>query len=142
MTSRAVRVWGRMQRVLSELTWRRLFQSGSHVWPTSTLASSSCWRCGGAQLLPPTTKGLEVRQRTLPIICQLEQHRSQNPLASWWGVHLSRTEEPLGWERGLRQGSPPIPGQCNHAEGPQSPSALQSVEGFTPIFPRQGGTRL
>ena len=36
----AVGIWGRMPRMLSELTWRRLFQSGSHTPPTSPLASS------------------------------------------------------------------------------------------------------
>ena len=80
--------------------------------------------CGGSQLLPLTAEGLEVGQRTLPIICQLEQHGSLTSLANWWGAHLSRMEEPLGWERGPRQDSPPIPGQRDYAEGPRSPSAL------------------
>ena len=39
MTSRAIRVWGRMPWMLSEPTWRRPSRSGSHAWPTSTLAS-------------------------------------------------------------------------------------------------------
>ena len=42
---------------------------------------------------------------------------SLTPLANWWGVHISREEEPPGWERGLRQDSPPVLGQCDHAEG-------------------------
>ena len=69
-------------------------------------------------------------RRTLPIIHQLEWHG--------WEVHLSRMEEPPGWERGLRQGSPPVPGQCNHVEGHRNPSALQLVEGVRPLPPQTG----
>ena len=79
--------------------------------------------------LPPTAKGSEVEQRTLPTMHQLEWHGSLTPLANWWGVHLSRMAEPLGWGRGPRQDSPPILGQCNYTEGHQRPSALQSAEG-------------
>ena len=45
---------------------------------------------------------------------------------------------PLGWERGLRQGSPPVPGQHDRMKGHQSPSALQSVEGVQPLLPQTG----
>ena len=47
------------------------------------------------------------------------------------------------WMRGgPRQGLPPVLGQHDHAEGHQSPSALQLVEGVCPFFTRQGSTRL
>ena len=38
MTSRAIRVWGRILHMQSRLTWR-LFQDGSHALPTLLLAS-------------------------------------------------------------------------------------------------------
>ena len=39
------------------LTWRRLFQNGSHVLPTSPLASYLWWMPGGGLLPPLTAKG-------------------------------------------------------------------------------------
>ena len=47
-------------------------------------------------------------------------------------------EEPLVWERGLRQGSTPVQGPCDCMEGHQSPSVLQSVEGGCPLLPQTG----
>ena len=69
---------------------------------------------------------------------QLGHHGSLTSLANWWGVHLSRMEEPLGWGRGLRQDLSPILGQCDYAEGHQRPSALQLVEGVCPLPPQTG----
>ena len=40
MTSRAIRVWSRVSKMLPKHTWRRPSRSGSHTLPTSTLASS------------------------------------------------------------------------------------------------------
>ena len=86
----------------------------------------------------PTAEGSEVKLRTLPIIHQLEQHGSPNPLANWWGVHLSRMGDPLGWEKRLRQDSSPVLGQHDHAGGHRRPSALQSAEGVHPLPPQTG----
>ena len=47
-------------------------------------------------------------------------------------------EEPLGWGRGPRQGSSPILGQRDHAEGHQSPSALVGGGGSPPSSPDRG----
>ena len=68
----------------------------------------------------------------------MEWHGSWTPLANWWEVHPSRMEEPPGWGRGPRQGSLPIPGQHDHAEGHQNPSALQSVERVCSLPPKTG----
>ena len=54
--SRAAVVWVRILLMRSGLMWR-LFQSGSHVLPTSLLAFCLWWRPGGRLLLPPTVKG-------------------------------------------------------------------------------------
>ena len=64
---------------------------------------------------------------------QLEWHGSLTPLANWWGVHLSRMGEPLGWGRGWRQDPSPMLGQRDHVKGHQRPSALQLVEGVHPL---------
>ena len=80
----------------------------------SLLPLMEAWLCS---VTASDAIGLEVRPRTLPTMHQLEWHGSLTPLANWWGVHLSRREEPPGWGRGLRQDSPPVLGQHDHAEG-------------------------
>ena len=95
-TSRAIRVWSRMPRMLSKSTWRRPFQSGYRTLPTSILTTSPWWRRGDGWSLPPTANSSEVRLRTLPIMHQLVWPGSLTPLANWWGVYLSRMGEPQG----------------------------------------------
>ena len=103
------------------------------------LESISCSAHFNISLLPL----MEAWQQsiTASIMHQLEWHGSLTPLANWWGVHLSRMEEPLGWGRGPRQDLPPILGQHDCAEGHQRPSALWWRR-FAPFLPRQGSTRL
>ena len=68
----------------------------------------------------------------------MERHGSLTPLANWWGVHLSRMGDPLGWRKRLRQDLSPVLGQHDHAGGHQRPSALQSAEGVCPLPPQTG----
>ena len=57
MISRTTVVWVRKLRMRSGLTWRRLFQSGSHGPPTSPLASYLWWKPGSELSLPPNAEG-------------------------------------------------------------------------------------
>ena len=59
MIGRAIRVWVRILCKQSGLTWRRLFWNGSHILPTSPLASYLWWRPGSELLPPPITEGRE-----------------------------------------------------------------------------------
>ena len=138
MTSRAIRVWSRMPQMLSKPMWRRPSQSGSRILPTSILTFSPWWRCGDSPSLPLTAKDSEVGLRSPPIMHQLEWHGSLTPLTNWWGVHLCRLGELLGWGREPRQDPSPVLGQRDHMEGHRRPNAIQLMEGVCPLPPQTG----
>ena len=80
------------------------------------------------------------RQRTLPIICQLEQHRSLTPLANWWEVHLSRPEEPWGGEMTEARPNPHTGAVQLYGRPPKSQCTTVSGGG-SPLPPQTGGHR-